>query len=170
MFFQVGKKICGKTLDNYLFLLYNHSRNTFGAVGNGLPRWACRQVFMKILISQSSGIPIYEQIKSQIKEQILSGALPPDSVLPSIRVMAKELNIGIITAKRAYDDLCAERYAYAVQGKGVFVAHVDRAGIEELNLAEIEKRLNGVATFAKEHSVPKEKVIKVINNIWGDAK
>ena len=81
---------------------------------------------MNILISFESGVPIYEQIKSQLRGQIIRGDLPPDSMLPSIRTLARELKLGIVTAKRAYDDFCAEGYLYTVKGKGDYVAEFDR--------------------------------------------
>ncbi|MGN0817831.1 MAG: GntR family transcriptional regulator, partial [Candidatus Coproplasma sp.] len=95
---------------------------------------------MRILLDFEKG-PIYEQIKGQIKEQILSGSLAPNSMLPSIRTLAKELKVGIITAKRAYDELTSEGFAYAVQGKGVFVANITREKIDEISYCEIQKNL-----------------------------
>lgn len=123
---------------------------------------------MKIFVSPISGIPIYEQIKNQIKEQVLSGGISPNTALPSIRTLAKELQVGIVTAKRAYDDLCAEGYAYAVQGKGVYISPVNSAQIEEFNLAEIELRLREIYEYAKTNSVSTERVKKIIKQIWGE--
>ena len=80
---------------------------------------------MNIMISQLSQTPIYEQMESQIKRDILSGQLKPNEMLPSIRSMAKELGVGIITVKRAYDDLCNEGLLVSLQGRGVFVAEFD---------------------------------------------
>lgn len=121
---------------------------------------------MRILISYESGIPIYEQIKAEIRGQILRGDLPPDSALPSIRTLARELQIGIITAKRAYDDLCAEGFLYTVQGKGVFVAKYDKAKADNFAVGEIKARLKDVAEFAERNSVDKETVIRLIKEIW----
>jgi GntR family transcriptional regulator len=77
---------------------------------------------MEILIRNSSGQPIYEQICQQLKEQILSGALGAGDALPSIRTLAKDLRISVITTKRAYDELEAEGFLVTVAGKGSFVA------------------------------------------------
>lgn len=121
---------------------------------------------MRILISYESGIPIYEQIKAEIRGQILRGDLPPDGALPSIRTLARELQVGIITAKRAYDDLCAEGFLYTVQGKGVFVAKYDKAKADNFAVNEIKARLKSVAEFAERNSVDKETVIRLIKEIW----
>ena len=76
-----------------------------------------------ILISNSSGKPIYEQITSQIKNMILSGTLQAGEALPSMRLLAKELRISVITTKRAYEDLERDGFIETVPGKGSFVAH-----------------------------------------------
>ena len=121
---------------------------------------------MHILISYESGIPIYEQIKSELRGQIIRGDLPPDSLLPSIRTLAKELKIGVITAKRAYDDLCAEGFLYSVQGKGVYVANFDRGKAENAAVDEIRSRLKEISAFAERNSVEKEVIQKLIKEIW----
>ncbi|MEM5770256.1 MAG: GntR family transcriptional regulator, partial [Bacillota bacterium] len=76
---------------------------------------------MKIVVSNRSGVPIYEQIKSQIKEAIFSGELREDDLLPSIRQLAKDLKISVITTARAYSDLEQEGFIVTVQGKGCYV-------------------------------------------------
>ncbi len=123
---------------------------------------------MRIIISYESGVPIYEQIKTEIRGQILRGDLPPDSLLPSIRTLARELKIGIITAKRAYDDLCAEGFLYSVQGKGVYVASFDKSKAENFAVNELRSRLQEIAAFAERNSVDESVVIKLINEIWGN--
>ena len=77
---------------------------------------------MKILISNSTGKPIYEQIVTQIKNLIIAGELKEGDVLPSIRTLAKELRISVITTKRAYEELESEGFIHTMQGKGSFVA------------------------------------------------
>lgn len=121
---------------------------------------------MHILISYESGIPIYEQIKTELRGQIMRGDLPPDTLLPSIRTLAKELKIGIITAKRAYDDLCADGFLYSVQGKGVYVANFDRGKAENEAVEEIRSRLEEIAAFARRNSVKKEVIRNLIKEIW----
>ena len=120
---------------------------------------------MHILISYESGIPIYEQIETELRGQIMRGDLPPDTLLPSIRMLAKELKIGIITAKRAYDDLCAEGFLYSVQGKGVFVANFDRDKAESEAVNEIRSRFKEIEAFASRNSVKKEVSQKLIREI-----
>ena len=125
---------------------------------------------MRILISYESGVPIYEQIKEEIRGQILRGDLPPDSMLPSIRMLARELKIGVITAKRAYDDLCSEGFLYSVQGKGVFVANFDRGKAENFAVNEMRSRLKEIAAFAEKNSVDRETVTKLFKEVWEEKK
>ena len=84
-------------------------------------------ISMTILIDNRSGLPIYEQIVTQIREQILSGELGPDAALPSIRSLAKDLRISVITTKRAYEELEREGLLYTVPGKGAFASPGDAA-------------------------------------------
>lgn len=93
---------------------------------------------MDILIDNKSGTPIYDQIYTQIKAQILSGALAQDQMLPSIRGLARDLRISFITTKRAYDELEKDGFLYTVQGKGCFVAPKNTQLIREENLKKIE--------------------------------
>ncbi len=123
---------------------------------------------MHILISYETGVPIYEQIKTELRGQIVRGELLPDTLLPSIRTLAKELKIGIITAKRAYDDLCAEGFLYSVQGKGVFIANFDRGKAENSAVEEIRSRFKEIAEFAERNSVGREAVKQIIKEIWED--
>ncbi len=123
---------------------------------------------MHILISHETGVPIYEQIKTELRGQIVRGELPPDTMLPSIRTLARELKIGIITAKRAYDDLCAEGFLYSVQGKGIFVANFDRGKAENSAVEEMRMRLKEIAAFAERNSVGRDAVKRIIKEIWED--
>lgn len=120
---------------------------------------------MHIIISYESGIPIYEQIKTELRGQIMRRDLPPDTLLPSIRTLAKELKIGVITAKRAYDDLCAEGFLYSMQGKGVYVANFDKSKAESEAAEEIRSRLKDIITFAERNSVDKEIIKRLIKEI-----
>ena len=94
---------------------------------------------MNIIISNSSGVPIYEQIEEQIKTQIMSGGLTAGDALPSMRVLAKELKISIITTKRAYEDLERDGYIATVQGKGCFVNSMNADLIKENMLFSIQE-------------------------------
>ena len=104
---------------------------------------------MDIILSNASGKPIYEQITDQIKEQIMAGALSAGDALPSMRLLAKELRISVITTKRAYDELEAEGFLYTVAGKGCFVAEKNLELIREQQLKELEAHLTAAADLAK---------------------
>ncbi len=93
---------------------------------------------MDIILSNSSGKPIYEQIADQVREQILSGALSAGDALPSIRVLAKELRISVITTKRAYEELERDGFLDNVPGKGCFVAPQNRELLREAQLRRVE--------------------------------
>ena len=110
---------------------------------------------MDIIISNSSGVPIYEQIEEQIKSQIMTGELTEGDVLPSMRVLAKELKISIITTKRAYEDLERDGFIESVTGKGSYVKGINsdmlrenmKFAIEELLEAAVDKAFLGKVTF-----------------------
>lgn len=104
---------------------------------------------MEIIIRNTGGQPIYEQIYSQLKAQIIAGALSPGEALPSIRALAKDLKISVITTKRAYDELEAEGFLYTVAGKGCFVAEKNLDLIREQQLKELEDHLTAAAELAK---------------------
>lgn len=123
---------------------------------------------MHISILYETGVPIYEQIKSQIREEILRGDLKEGETLPSIRMLAKELKIGIVTAKRAYDDLCAEGFLYSLQGKGVFVAKLDSETADNYAVNEIREKFLEIASFAERNSVDGEKIKQLYKEIFGE--
>lgn len=104
---------------------------------------------MNILIDNLSGAPIYDQIFSQIKSQIISGALRQDETLPSIRNLAKDLRVSVITTKRAYDELEREGLIYTVVGKGCFVARSNPELLREEHLKQVEAHLSEAARLAK---------------------
>ena len=93
---------------------------------------------MDIILSNSSGKPIYEQIADQIRSQIMSGALAAGDALPSMRVLAKELRISVITTKRAYEELERDGFLDNVPGKGCFVAPQNRELLREAQLRRVE--------------------------------
>lgn len=100
------------------------------------PVW--KEPNMDIILSNSSGKPIYEQIADQVKEQILSGTLSAGDALPSMRVLAKELRISVITTKRAYEELERDGFLDNVPGKGCFVAPQNRELLREAQLRRVE--------------------------------
>ena len=103
---------------------------------------------MEILISTAKGQPIYNQIYAQIKAGILSGQLHEGDLLPSIRALAKDLRISVITTKRAYDELEQDGFLYTVAGKGCFVAKKNTERIREENLKQIEELMLHIAPLA----------------------
>ena len=96
---------------------------------------------MKIIINNSSMVPIYEQIMEQIKAQIISGELKENDILPSVRTMAKELKISALTVKKAYDNLEEEGFTVTVHGKGTYVAATNKDLMREEQLKEVEHDL-----------------------------
>lgn len=105
---------------------------------------------MQIVISNSSKKPIYEQITSQIKSSILTGKLHEGALIPSMRKLAKDLQISVITTKRAYDELEKAGFIYSIVGKGSFVAEQNLEVIKEKKLKVIEEQISAVITNSKE--------------------
>ena len=103
---------------------------------------------MQLYIDNRSGAPIYDQIYSQIKDAILSGQVTEGEALPSIRSLAKDLRISVITTKRAYDELESEGFIYTLPGKGCFVAERSTELLREENLKKIEGHMQEVRRLA----------------------
>lgn len=120
---------------------------------------------MKILISNKSDLPIYEQIKVQLKEQIMTDELVENDVLPSIRQLAKDLGISVITTTRAYSDLEAEGFISTMQGKGTFVLPKDNNMIREQYLKRIEEALNNAIENAKFAEISNDELIIILKNL-----
>ncbi|MBQ9153245.1 MAG: GntR family transcriptional regulator [Solobacterium sp.] len=123
---------------------------------------------MDIYIDNRSGIPIYTQIYTQIKDQIISGAVSEDEPLPSIRSLAKDLRISVITTKRAYEELEREGYLYTVAGKGCFAAGRNSDLIREDNLRKIEADMEEIRSLASSCSLSREEILEMWNTIWED--
>lgn len=117
---------------------------------------------MEIIIRNTANQPIYEQIYSQLKAQIIAGVLSPGEALPSIRALAKDLKISVITTKRAYDELESEGFLYTVAGKGCFVAEKNLDLIREQQLKELETHLAAAAGLAKSCGVTVEELIDML--------
>lgn len=120
---------------------------------------------MNIFIDNKSGLPIYDQIYSQIKSQIISGALREDQLLPSIRNLAKDLGISVITTRRAYDELEREGFIYTVAGKGCFVAAKNTELLREENLRQIEAHLQAIRDLAAACGLSREEIIEMFSVI-----
>lgn len=118
---------------------------------------------MEIILSNASSRPIYEQITEQIKTAIMRGELKAGDPLPSMRVLAQDLKISVITTKRAYNDLEAGGYICTVGGKGCFVSNVDPNLFREGNLIEIEKKIQQAVYLAKLSNVSSEELKDIID-------
>lgn len=117
---------------------------------------------MNIFIDNKSGLPIYDQIYSQIKSQIMSGALHEDEALPSIRSLAKDLRISVITTKRAYEELEKEGFIYTLPAKGCFVAPKNLELLREENLRAIEAHIAEIVRLASECGLSTDDIIEML--------
>ena len=118
---------------------------------------------VNILIDNKSGAPIYDQIYSQIKSQIISGALREDDMLPSIRGLAKDLRISFITTKRAYEELEKDGFIYTLPGKGCYVAPKNVELLREENLKKIEEHIDEIVRLAASCNLSKKDIIEMVN-------
>ena len=123
---------------------------------------------MNIFIDNKSGIPIYEQVYSQIKSQIIAGDLVEDEALPSIRFLAKDLRISVVTTKRAYDELEKEGFIYAVPAKGFFVAPKNLELLRGENLKRIEEHMEEISRLAINCSLSKNEILEMFDLILGE--
>ena len=121
---------------------------------------------MEIIISYSSGKPIYEQITSQIKNGILTGALSEGEALPSMRQLAKDLRISVITTKRAYEDLERDGFLTNVPGKGCFVAVKNPEFLREESLRMVEEALQRAVDAAKSGGVTLAELREALNLLY----
>jgi GntR family transcriptional regulator len=121
---------------------------------------------LKIILSNRSGVPIYEQIKEQIKEAIFSGELREDALLPSIRQLARDLKISVITTARAYNDLQQEGFVVQMQGKGCYVLPRNTELARENALNKTEAGLQAAIAAAKTEGISKEEIIERLHLLW----
>jgi len=121
---------------------------------------------MNILISNSSDKPIYDQIASQIKQMIINGELEAGAPLPSMRVLAKELRISVITTKRAYEDLERDGFIYSVVGKGTYVAEKNLEFVREEQLRIVEEHLSKAVSAAKAGAITLEELIEILKLLY----
>ncbi len=121
---------------------------------------------MNIIISNSSDKPIYEQITIQIKTMVMSGQLKEGDPLPSMRTLAKELRISVITTKRAYEDLEKDGFITTVVGKGSFVKAADIRLVREEKLKEIEDFLAKAVMIAQQSNISREEIEEMIEIMY----
>ena len=121
---------------------------------------------ININISNSSSVPLYEQIQIQIKSQILNGQLKAGDGLPSIRSLAKELKVSIITIKRAYEELEKDGYLETVTGKGSFVASQNKERLKEVAMYEVESKLEEIIRQAKSVGMTLEEGLEIFKSLY----
>ena len=121
---------------------------------------------MNILIRTAGGVPIYEQIFTQLRDEICSGALPSGEALPSIRSLARDLRVSVITTKRAYDELEREGFIYTVAGKGCFVAQKNVEMLREENLKKIEGLMQQIAVLAASCNLTEKELIQMFQLLY----
>lgn len=117
---------------------------------------------MNLFIDNKSGAPIYDQIYSQLKDQIISGKLEADEMLPSIRGLAKDLRISFVTTKRAYDELEKDGFLYTIPGKGCFVAAKNTQLLREENLRKIEEHIDQIVRLAAACNLTGDEVLDMV--------
>ncbi|AXI10111.1 GntR family transcriptional regulator [Oceanobacillus zhaokaii] len=117
---------------------------------------------MNILISTSSKEPLFQQIKEQIKQQIFSGELKEGDALPSMRLLAKEIKVSVITTKRAYEDLEAEGYLISAVGRGTFVAGQQPQLLKEWQIRELENELEKIVAEGKKIGMTKDELLELV--------
>ena len=121
---------------------------------------------MDIIISNSSGKPIYEQITSQIKNMIISGELQEGDALPSMRLLAKELRISVITTKRAYDDLERDGFIESFTGRGSFVAQKNVEFLREEQFKIAEEHLKNAVSVAKSSGISLDELEEILHVLY----
>lgn len=123
---------------------------------------------MKILLSNKSDQPIYEQIKFQIKDQILSGVIAENEFLPSIRQLAKDLGISVITTTRAYSDLESEGFIATIRGKGSYVLPKDSEMVKEQFIKKIEDAFMIAIESAKSVNISNEELMFILQTLMNE--
>lgn len=121
---------------------------------------------MKIVVSQISQVAIYEQIVNQLKNAILSKELVADEALPSIRMLASELEVSVITTKRAYEELEKENLIYSVPGRGFFVCEANTDYLKEKQFVQLEKRMQELLDDCKKSGMTKEELLMMVEELY----
>ena len=122
---------------------------------------------MKIIISNISPVPIYEQIKNQIINQIMSDELREGDSIPSIRSLASDIKISVMTIKKTYDELESEGYIESIQGKGTFVAPKNIELVKEQANKEIESHISKIIEIASRFNISKKEILDLFKYIYG---
>lgn len=124
---------------------------------------------VRVVLSNRSSEPIYQQIVNQIRSQILNGELAAGESLPSIRALAKLIGVSVITTKRAYEELERGGFIFTQQGKGSFVAEMNLDLVRERKLASVQERLAELMTDLKAMQMTYEEFIEIANCLWNES-
>src|SRR5262249_1296663 len=120
---------------------------------------------MRVVLSNSAGVPLYQQVKDQVGTAILSGELAEGSVLPSVRALARDLRISVITTTRAYAELAAEGFIATMPGKGAYVLPLDSALVREQLLREVEGGLQVALDAARRAGLRREDLVEILDGL-----
>lgn len=124
---------------------------------------------MRVVLSNSSGVPLYEQIREQVGAAILSGEMTQGSALPSVRALARDLRISVITTTRAYAELAAEGFIATVPGKGAYVLPLDSALVRERLLRQVEEGLQAALEAAGRAGLGREDLIQILDGLMRES-
>ena len=120
---------------------------------------------MRVVLSNSAGVPLYQQIKEQVGSAILSGELAEGSALPSVRALARDLRISVITTTRAYTELAAEGFIATVPGKGAYVLPLDSELVREQLLRQVEEGLQAALDAGRRAGLGREDLIQIMDGL-----
>jgi GntR family transcriptional regulator len=123
------------------------------------------ETVVRVVLSNSAGVPLYQQVKDQVGMAILSGELAEGSVLPSVRALARDLRISVITTNRAYAELAAEGFIATVPGKGAYVLPLDSALVREQLLRQVEDGLQAALDAARRAGLHREDLIQIMDGL-----
>lgn len=168
-------KLSGNSFQPELYEIFNNSKNLIDklhilyiiniySIYNALIRTGGNN--LKIIISNQSELPIYAQIREQIKEQILNGQIKEGEILPSIRSLAKDVGVSVITTTRAYNDLEKEGFIATMQGKGSVVLSSNNKILKEQFIMRIEEGIETAVESAKQIGMTKDEIIAIVDSVW----
>lgn len=123
---------------------------------------------MDIIISNSSNVPIFEQIKQEIKKAIINENLKENELLPSIRSLAKDLRVSVMTVKKSYDELEQEGFIKTIPGKGSYVAPKNMELLKESQMQEIEKYIDIIISISRLANIDKKEILDVFEYLYGE--
>lgn len=123
---------------------------------------------MDIIISNSSNVPIFEQIKQEIKKAIINENLKENELLPSIRSLAKDLRVSVMTVKKSYDELEQEGFIKTIPGKGSYVAPKNMELLKESPMQEIEKYIDKIISISRLANIDKKEILDVFEYLYGE--